>query len=291
MRKAFVGLLVLPLLLAACQTEPATNVTQSSATLNGRGNCENGLHLWWWYELRQEGGGWTTPPQQAQRLDCNQHTNEGAIPSLGVSGLPSGTNFDFRIAYQQDGQPVGVCDKNGGCAQKGTAQEGNLAYDGFTTDHNEAGNGGSVYEAGTAIPAASAEKHMTWRHRTHYGTGLVDYTWSEIEAKRITAVHSIYATCKIRVRVVNVVNEATNHGEQGCKVRDINDAWNGCARKSLCAGGRADFWLRLNNANKRWTQTFTNRPNRGCELAYTAQNQHVLHCTNFQGTPYSAAIG
>jgi hypothetical protein len=99
-RIAPVIMLGLVLLLAACDTEPATNVSYFSATLNGKGKCYGSEMQHYRFAYRKVGAAsWTAGPWHS--FQCSGETTEVALPvgSPGetITGLDDGTNYQYRL--------------------------------------------------------------------------------------------------------------------------------------------------------------------------------------------------
>jgi hypothetical protein len=91
------ALLLLAPILAACETEPATDVGFSIATLNGRGECHTTQRVVYWYEYREVG---TTPWSQTQHrtVTCAGDTGDVRLPPEKVLGLEQNTQYEYRVA-------------------------------------------------------------------------------------------------------------------------------------------------------------------------------------------------
>lgn len=92
------------LAFAACDTQPATNVGHTSATLNAKGACTAGTSGQWWFQMRDatRGGGWydATPRNS---YSCSQNTGEVNFQPQNVSGLEMNTLYQFRLATTVNG--------------------------------------------------------------------------------------------------------------------------------------------------------------------------------------------
>jgi hypothetical protein len=131
-RLAPLGLLVV-LLLAACDTEPATDVTYSAATLNARVGCEDttggaGYDAQWRFAYRRVGdSGWTARPWHSYNCPANQapHYLPGSPFSERVESLESSRDYQYRLEIGSGGTFVQHHDADG--TKNGTN------YTGFTT--------------------------------------------------------------------------------------------------------------------------------------------------------------
>ena len=126
------------LVLAACDTQPATDVTESAATLNAKGACTAGVAGTWEYQLRPVNSnvGWQRvgPPHD---FSCGQNTGEVALTAERAKYLAPGTLYAFRVVSRLNNGTVQAWDANG--------TNGGTAYDTFTT--------GTVIETAESPPA------------------------------------------------------------------------------------------------------------------------------------------
>lgn len=288
MRKVIAALFVVLLMtLAACETESATNVTETSATLNGRGNCESGWHFYWWYEMRQiepNPTGWYQATS-ANRVDCSGHNDPGPLPTSvgGVGGLTPGAWYQFRIGAQADGQPQYVYDRNGDNAQKGTSAENNLSYDEVKTFDSGTDGIGNDYDANSAEPAVSGEYACKWHMDVHPAVLIGDATDAGTTVYNCRSVPLVYTTCQTDLSIGQDHFYDTDHGDQGC----LSAAAAMYLTLGKRVGMRGDFYMRLLNTKRRWTSSFYSRPKNGnCETYFNTINNkryHVLHCYGFYG--------
>jgi hypothetical protein len=112
--------------LGACDTEPAIDVTQSQATLRAKGACYAGASGWWRYQIRDASNGGSffgVGPQVP--FSCGSNTGEYALQSYRVGGLISGHLYQFRVRAQLDSGQVLNYDSVG--------TEGGTNYDAFWT--------------------------------------------------------------------------------------------------------------------------------------------------------------
>lgn len=126
-RLGLVAVLVAVMALAACDTQPATDVTQGAATLNAKGACFAGTTGNWWYQLRNvsRGQGFSDV-SPGYSYSCAATTGEVALTSYRVGNLVPGDLYQFRIRATTNGTSY-TYDSNG--AQGG----GN--YDSFRTQN------------------------------------------------------------------------------------------------------------------------------------------------------------
>jgi hypothetical protein len=128
-RPVIAGIGALALLsLAACDTQPATNVTWDGATLNSKGACPGAGHRGTnQYQIRDVTR--STPAFKdvgaRHRFDCTAKSGETALPSERVGGLMPGRRYQYRLVTRLDNGSVVTWDSKG--TQNGTA------WDAFTT--------------------------------------------------------------------------------------------------------------------------------------------------------------
>jgi hypothetical protein len=128
---ALIGLSLLVLPGCLGNTEPATNVGQNQATLQGKGQCTAHETGDWWYEYRKVGDpGWTQGPlHDFDGCAENGPTEELPLPyGDTITGLDPETTYEYRLCADMEtpsDQPVACADKNG---PNGTD------YETFTTD-------------------------------------------------------------------------------------------------------------------------------------------------------------
>ena len=112
MRRALaVATLLLLLVLAGCggQTDPATNVTATSATLNGQEWCKAGESgtRWWRYRLG------INPWQETSHANwsCSQDRNQSV--STTITGLTPGSHYQYEICWTLAAYPPVCANANG----------------------------------------------------------------------------------------------------------------------------------------------------------------------------------
>jgi hypothetical protein len=195
----------LVMLLGACDTQPATEVTPNSAVLNGKGACAAGLAGWWRYQIRNVSAGgsfYGVGPQHD--FNCSANTAEVALPGHRATGLNSATYYEFRIRTQLNNGDSFWQDANG--TRNGTA------YDWFITpsppvnvvDEHPAETYPSI-DPETGGPVASAAgchtKEITNTRRAHsswFGTHLwtiqLRTAWRYCNGQ-IVKMYPAYAQC------------------------------------------------------------------------------------------------
>jgi hypothetical protein len=100
-------LLLLPLLLfVGCsgQTDPATNVTATSATLNGHFSCKQGESGTMWWRYKRESDPWVETAHVP--WSCPPGSAPGVAISHQLSGLEPGTHYRYEICAQPGEAPL-----------------------------------------------------------------------------------------------------------------------------------------------------------------------------------------
>jgi hypothetical protein len=111
------------MLLAACDTQPATDVTTDAATLNAKGKCEVKAGGYNQYQLRDydANGGWFDVGP-GYRFDCpGPGTSDVALQSYRVGGLKPANAYEFRLVSRMDNGSTQIWNSGDG------------TYDWFTT--------------------------------------------------------------------------------------------------------------------------------------------------------------
>jgi hypothetical protein len=176
------GVVVL-MALSACDTQPATDVNTSAATLNAKGKCDGGGYGGTnQYQLRDHsagGGFYNVGPRF--RFDCGAATAEVALPSHRVTGLKPGNWYQYRFVTRLDNGTVLTWDANG--------TNGGGYFDGFATEGIFAADehAAEAYVSspdGTATAASCRNKEINNRRlgrssifRTHLWTIELRTTW------------------------------------------------------------------------------------------------------------------
>lgn len=112
------------LVLAGCQTNPASELGPDQAKLGGSAACPgDGADGHVWYQVRPAGGTFTDATPK-RRFECSAQTAEVEIPDT-TFGLTPGRTYEFRMVVAFDNGNVSTWDSAG--TQEGTA------YDSFTT--------------------------------------------------------------------------------------------------------------------------------------------------------------
>jgi hypothetical protein len=285
-RKLFALTLVAMAVLAfvACGTDPATNVTPTTATLNGHGTCPQNQHANWWWEIRIDGDDnwlpWTkVGPTNRTDYPCQ---GENAQLRQAINTFP-GTSYQYRIAVQQDGFGVLVCDSEDNCKTKGSADEANQVWESFTTpvhSENEVGKDYDVDAGSGSVSGAYAcnvfndlDPALIVGEVTYAQTYIDcrDDMWMKVTCKSNMA---IYAGA---YRVFYSVD--VDYGDASSNNVCLSSVGTNTSIVNRQVSSRHDMYMRLNNTHRRWTSTFKRAFNRGgCNTYFTAENQHVLHC-------------
>jgi hypothetical protein len=129
-------------LLTGCDTQPATNVTATSATLNAKGGCSGTESGTWRYQIRPLGGTFTNVGA-ANTFACNGKGAEAQLTAATATGLLPSTTYEYRIHTTLTNGTTMTFDANG--TQDGTT------WDRFTTlaAPTEASTGGYAFRAET----------------------------------------------------------------------------------------------------------------------------------------------
>jgi hypothetical protein len=215
--------------LAACDTQPATDVVTNAATLNAKGKCDGaGARGTNQYQLRDHTGGgpfYNVGPRFA--FNCTAATAEVALNPHRETGLKPGNTYQFRLVTRLDNGSVLIWDANG--------TNGGGAYDSFTTesivpvDHHPA----EAYVSspdGSATAAGCRNKEIqniregrSWPFRTHLWTVVLRTRWRYCSNGQITkmwpASTECWTTWAGAVTGYNCLN-------QGTKVRAVSNGGN-----------------------------------------------------------------
>jgi hypothetical protein len=129
-RKKLIGLLVagvLTLVVAGCsaETQPATNITATQATLHSKDSCQNGDAGTWYFKYRKVGASsWTSGPSHNWTCPSGGATNQDL--SQQISGLDKYTDYEYKICGTLNGSGELCWDRNGDSDSVGN-------YDTFNT--------------------------------------------------------------------------------------------------------------------------------------------------------------
>ena len=95
------------LVIAACggETNPATNVTSTSATLNAHASCQAGESGKWWFRWRPTGNPWRETPRNS--YDCA--TDDAQDMSANLTGLTPATEYEYQVCAKPTNPFVAVC--------------------------------------------------------------------------------------------------------------------------------------------------------------------------------------
>ena len=115
MRRGVLVAVLLVSLLAACETEPASDVTHDQATLNATLNarvpCEGTDSIEWWWEYGTTGfGEWNEAQHHTD--NCAGDTST-VVRSERVTGLTADVEYRFRICGRLNGAPKDCYDSAG----------------------------------------------------------------------------------------------------------------------------------------------------------------------------------
>jgi hypothetical protein len=306
LRPAFITVSLTALAIAGCETEPATNVTGTSAILHGKGDCRTGMHLYWWFEGRDinpslaypggSPGPWTQIGAK-QRLDCGGDTSLFSLDSWNNgAGMPTWSGlwrehkYQFRIASQQDGNGEGVCDRNGSCAAKGDPAESTLSYDDFQTPISESGQTGQDYDPSLGSGSVSGEYACDYALTLDPQViiGHPSFAQTQLNCRNDM---DLKVTCRVQLWIGDDFISDVDYGHQS--TGNFCNATSASLTITLGkkVGSIHHFYARLNNKKRSWTSGFRNKPHRGgCETykVYVPElygYRDVLHCWGKYGDP------
>lgn len=132
----------LVVVLGACDTQPATDITHNAATLNARGACYGTMNGIWQYELRRVGGPWNSVGP-LHPFACGASGAETAIQSHRATGLQPNTTYQYRIrAYENNSAREYYFDSTG--ADRGTNYDQFRTLPSYPTSWNYGGANHSV---------------------------------------------------------------------------------------------------------------------------------------------------
>jgi hypothetical protein len=118
--------------LGACETDPATDVFATSATLNAKGKCFKGMTGWSRFQLRNVTlGGAFEGVGERYVYDCGADTGLVQFSPTTVTGLWPGHRYQFRLRTELsklNGRP-----SNEQFWTDATGTRGGTNYDAFTT--------------------------------------------------------------------------------------------------------------------------------------------------------------
>lgn len=292
---------VLALVFSACGTTGATvNSAGTQATLTAKGACVENLHGNWWYEVRNitdSNGPWNAvgPSNRVDIGNACDHHNDRPIASYVTNVTPDQV-YEYRVAYKIDGGTVQVCDKNSSCVQKGSSSEANQRWDNFQTTptggYGETISEGKDYDENDASGSVSGAYACDIHSELNKPDLSYQDTFAIAQIFNCRNDMSLKLTCKVDMSVFIYPHTFhffnTDYGSE----TDICTAIQGEVVHYAAgeyAGMRADFYLRLNRAGRKWSSGFANRPHRGgCEInsvfvpdynGYRSQ----LHCWAYWG--------
>lgn len=282
---SIIGLAVLVMVVAGCDTQVATNVTTTSATLNAGGSCTGVYSGSWIYQIRKAGtgeGGWQTKGPW-RPFNCTGNSSYTNLESQNVTGLQEGTQYEFRVVSLVNGQ-YRHYDANG--------TENGTAYDSFFTLWADSGVEGQWYEEGEAIPAVNAQRKCAWEHKFRRGAVPGDIAKAEGWVGCMNPPN-VFTVCKVTLRVGSWEDTKRTDGQYACDPEAIVTR---PAYATQAQGTFFQFWIRMTNRSSRWTEVFNVGPGQkgkvdGCDLAYVftlevdSYPRHRLNCWNHEGAP------
>lgn len=112
------------MLVTGCDTQPATDIKETSAVLNARGGCAGTESGTWRYQIRPIGGTFRNVGD-GFAFACGGPTKQGSLNAVTARDLSPGTTYEFRILTTFPDGKTATFDSAG--TTNGTA------YDRFTT--------------------------------------------------------------------------------------------------------------------------------------------------------------
>ena len=229
-RGGFAVAVVAAMVFAACDTEPASEVYTSAATLNAKGACPgDGVRGSNQYQVRDySGGGSFTNVGPRFTFDCSGVSGEVALPRYRVEGLKPGNTYQFRLVTRLDTGDVVTWDANG--------TNGGSAYDAFTTESIIADDDhpGEEYVSspdGSATAAGCKNKEIknirrgrSFAFRTHLWTIELRTRWRYCSNGQITKMWPASAQCWISSAGALVGYRCAD--PEGVKIRAISTGGN-----------------------------------------------------------------
>jgi glucose/arabinose dehydrogenase/PKD repeat protein len=133
-RRCLVLGLLVALALSACDadTEPATQVTSSSATLRASVDWEDGDNVVYWFEYRRSGApGWTK--DDVRDPGPLAGTGRGVVIEEAITGLTAGQTYEYRLCGYLTGPSAAGSESNPLCFDSDRSGDPPHDYDRFTT--------------------------------------------------------------------------------------------------------------------------------------------------------------
>jgi hypothetical protein len=145
----------LALVIGACETDPATNVTHNAATLNAKGRCYAGLNGWSRFQLRNvTTGGTFAGVGDRYVYNCGGDSQVVQFDPRHIGGLTPGHLYQFRLRTELSNGQQFWTDSVG--------TKGGTNYDSFRTP----------------VPVVSYESQNYWNGDTSDDPGIAN-TWDE----------------------------------------------------------------------------------------------------------------
>jgi hypothetical protein len=157
--------MALVLVLGACETDPATDVTHNAATLNAKGRCYSGMSGWSRFQLRDvTAGGTFAGVGDRYVYNCGGDTGVVQFEPKRIGGLTAGHLYQFRLRTELDNGEQFWTDSVG--TRAGTN------YDSFRT----------------AVPVIAYESENYWNGDTSDDPGIPN-TWDESSVEASLGKH------------------------------------------------------------------------------------------------------
>jgi hypothetical protein len=221
----------LVLVLGACETDPATNVTQTEATLNAKGKCYKGLNGWSRFQLRDAtAGGSFFGVGDRYTYNCGSDTGYVQFDGRRIGGLSPGRGYEFRLRTELNNGQQFWTDSVG--------TQGGTNYDSFITqvetvvasDEHPAEQYLSAAPDGEAIASGCKVKEIKNIRKAHSVVGIHLWTielrtaWKYCSGGMITKMYPAYASCQTTAAGASLGWACLDR--DGVKVRAISQGGN-----------------------------------------------------------------
>jgi hypothetical protein len=267
----------------ACDTDPATDKTDTSFVLHGSGGCPGaGWSFWWTYETREifedgsRGPWYNVGP--SQNVNCGGATAEGDLAHL-VTGATPGTNFEYRIlSYMYNTGRWSHYDSNG--TEYGTD------YDQYSTTQTKQLEGGTSecnpYTSLCTAGTRRAYRQLTWVNTWDRGIGVKNQPSADTFVWRNSGAVSILLRCRVDAKLIGAGDEGV--GSSGW-IRPANNA--NCWAKARAApayrfvGTRHYIRAYLNDTSDWWLEGFPSADH--CSTGIYSDGRDLLKCDDHFG--------
>jgi hypothetical protein len=176
------------LLLGGCaETQPATDIGASGATVHSKVYCPQGLRGAWRYAYREVGAFyWQRTPDN--RFSCSRRVPASGPMDLPVevTGLSSGARYEYRFEVKLDDGRIVWWD--------GAGRAGGTGYDRFSTTHPEV----TPVDAAALRDSIGVNVHLSYFDTAYNQADLVGHKLRELGVRHVR--QSIYASSDPRWR-------------------------------------------------------------------------------------------